>query len=176
MACQSANHVLAHGQVKHAACQPWAARVECRPLGTQRCEASSCVGFEPSRVAGAVRRSDGPIGVSPNDVPCASMRPVSCSRRDADLTLFTFGARFAPRPAAVAKKMVRVTKPGGRIVMCNWIPNEPTSSVTQLLRISSGRSSQRQVVQLGARERRSVAESQTAADLRVAGCETGKMP
>jgi hypothetical protein len=33
--------------------------------------------------------------------------------------------------------MVRVTRPGGRIVMGNWIPNDPTSFVSQLLKISS---------------------------------------
>jgi hypothetical protein len=33
--------------------------------------------------------------------------------------------------------MVRVTKPGGRIVMGNWIPNDPTSFVSQLLKISA---------------------------------------
>ena len=54
-----------------------------------------------------------------------------------DLTLTVFGAMFAPRPHDVAKEMVRVTKPGGRIVMGNWIPNDPTSFVSQLLRISS---------------------------------------
>lgn len=53
-----------------------------------------------------------------------------------DLTLSVFGAMFAPRPFDVAKEMVRVTKPGGRIVMGNWIPNDPTF-VSQLLRISS---------------------------------------
>src|ERR1700728_2816804 len=54
-----------------------------------------------------------------------------------DLTLSVFGAMFAPRPFDVAKEMVRVTKKGGRIVMGNWIPNDPTSFVSQLLRISS---------------------------------------
>ena len=44
---------------------------------------------------------------------------------------------FAPKPFDVAKEMVRVTKPGGRIVMGNWIPNDPTSFVSQLLKISS---------------------------------------
>lgn len=54
-----------------------------------------------------------------------------------DLTLTVFGAMFAPKPHDVAKEMVRVTKPGGRIVMGNWIPNDPTSFVSQLLKISS---------------------------------------
>ncbi|HVF12261.1 MAG TPA: class I SAM-dependent methyltransferase [Actinomycetota bacterium] len=54
-----------------------------------------------------------------------------------DLTLSVFGAMFAPKPFEVAKEMVRVTKPGGRIVMGNWIPNDETSFVSQLLKISS---------------------------------------
>jgi ubiquinone/menaquinone biosynthesis C-methylase UbiE len=54
-----------------------------------------------------------------------------------DLTLSMFGAMFAPKPHDVAKEMVRVTKPGGRIVMGNWIPNDPTSFVSQLLTVSS---------------------------------------
>ena len=54
-----------------------------------------------------------------------------------DLTLTVFGAMFAPKPFDVAKEMVRVTKPGGRIVMGNWIPNDPTSFVSQLLKIST---------------------------------------
>jgi len=53
-----------------------------------------------------------------------------------DLTLSVFGAMFAPKPFDVAKEMVRVTKPGGRIVMGNWIPNDPTF-VSQVLKISS---------------------------------------
>lgn len=53
-----------------------------------------------------------------------------------DLTLSVFGAMFAPKPFDVAKEMFRVTKPGGRIVMGNWIPNDPTF-VAQLLKISS---------------------------------------
>ncbi len=53
-----------------------------------------------------------------------------------DLTLSVFGAMFAPKPFDVAKEMVRVTKTGGRIVMGNWIPNDPTF-VSQVLRISS---------------------------------------
>ena len=34
-----------------------------------------------------------------------------------DLVVSVFGAMFAPKPVDVAKAMVRVTKPGGRIVM-----------------------------------------------------------
>ena len=54
-----------------------------------------------------------------------------------DLTLTVFGAMFAPKPYDVAKEMVRVTRPGGRIVMGNWIPNDPTSFVSQMLKISA---------------------------------------
>ena len=53
-----------------------------------------------------------------------------------DLVVSIFGAMFAPRPGDVAKEMVRVTRPGGRIVMGNWIPGDPTL-VAQILRISS---------------------------------------
>jgi ubiquinone/menaquinone biosynthesis C-methylase UbiE len=53
-----------------------------------------------------------------------------------DLTISVFGAMFAPKPFDVAREMVRVTRPGGRIVMGNWIPNDPTF-VAQLLKISS---------------------------------------
>jgi SAM-dependent methyltransferase len=53
-----------------------------------------------------------------------------------DLTVSVFGAMFASKPYDVAREMVRVTKPGGRIVMGNWIPNDP-SFVSQLLKISS---------------------------------------
>jgi len=53
-----------------------------------------------------------------------------------DLVVSIFGAMFAPKPFDVAKEMVRVTKPAGRIVMGNWIPNDPTF-VAQILRISS---------------------------------------
>jgi SAM-dependent methyltransferase len=53
-----------------------------------------------------------------------------------DLVVSIFGAMFAPRPINVAKEMVRVTRPGGRIVMGNWIPGDPTL-VAQILKISS---------------------------------------
>src|SRR6476620_6686592 len=46
--------------------------------------------------------------------------------RSFDLVVSIFGAMFAPKPFDVAKEMVRVTRPGGRIVMENWIPNDPT--------------------------------------------------
>jgi ubiquinone/menaquinone biosynthesis C-methylase UbiE len=53
-----------------------------------------------------------------------------------DLVVSIFGAMFAPKPFEVAKEMVRVTRPGGRIVMGNWIPNDPTL-VAQILKISA---------------------------------------
>jgi SAM-dependent methyltransferase len=53
-----------------------------------------------------------------------------------DRVVSIFGAMFAPRPFDVASEMVRVTKPGGRIVMGNWIPNDPTL-VAQILKISA---------------------------------------
>lgn len=53
-----------------------------------------------------------------------------------DLVVTVFGAMFAPKPHDVAKEMVRVTRPGGRIVMGNWIPGDPTL-VAQILKISS---------------------------------------
>jgi len=56
--------------------------------------------------------------------------------RTFDLVVSIFGAMFAPKPGDVAREMVRVTRPGGRIVMGNWIPNDPTL-VAQILKISS---------------------------------------
>lgn len=53
-----------------------------------------------------------------------------------DRVVSIFGAMFAPRPHDVAKEMVRVTKPGGEIVMGNWIPSDPTL-VAQILKISA---------------------------------------
>ncbi len=53
-----------------------------------------------------------------------------------DLVVSIFGAMFAPRPFDVAREMVRVTKPGGRIIMGNWIPGDPTL-VAQILKISA---------------------------------------
>jgi ubiquinone/menaquinone biosynthesis C-methylase UbiE len=53
-----------------------------------------------------------------------------------DIVVSIFGAMFAPRPFDVAREMVRVTRPAGRVVMGNWIPDDPTL-VAQILRISS---------------------------------------
>lgn len=53
-----------------------------------------------------------------------------------DFVLTMFGAMFAPKPYDVAREMVRVARPGGRIVMGNWIPGDPTL-VAQILKISS---------------------------------------
>jgi ubiquinone/menaquinone biosynthesis C-methylase UbiE len=53
-----------------------------------------------------------------------------------DLVVSMFGAMFAPKPFDVAKEMVRVTRPGGRIVMGNWIPGDPTL-VAQVLKLCS---------------------------------------
>lgn len=52
-----------------------------------------------------------------------------------DLVVSIFGAMFAPRPFDVAREMVRVTRPGGQVVMGNWIPGDPTL-VAQILKIS----------------------------------------
>src|SRR5262245_22865315 len=53
-----------------------------------------------------------------------------------DVVVSIFGAMFAPRPFDVARETVRVTRPGGRIIMGNWIPNDPTL-IAQILKISS---------------------------------------
>ena len=53
-----------------------------------------------------------------------------------DLVVSIFGAMFCPKPFEVAREMVRVTRPGGRVVMGNWIPGDPTL-VAQILKISS---------------------------------------
>lgn len=53
-----------------------------------------------------------------------------------DLVVSIFGAMFAPKPFDVAKEMVRVAKPGGRVVMGNWIPGDPTL-VAQILKVSA---------------------------------------
>jgi ubiquinone/menaquinone biosynthesis C-methylase UbiE len=61
---------------------------------------------------------------------------VGLENKSFDRVISIFGAMFAPKPFDVAREMVRVSKPGGRIVMGNWIPNDPTL-VAQILQISS---------------------------------------
>ena len=39
-----------------------------------------------------------------------------------DVEMSLIGAMFAPRPELVASEMIRVCKPGGRLVMGNWTP------------------------------------------------------
>jgi SAM-dependent methyltransferase len=39
-----------------------------------------------------------------------------------DLVVTLIGAMFAPRPERVAAELLRVCRPGGRIVMANWTP------------------------------------------------------
>jgi ubiquinone/menaquinone biosynthesis C-methylase UbiE len=58
------------------------------------------------------------------------------SDKSFDQVVSIFGAMFAPKPNDVAKEMVRVTRKGGKIVMGNWIPGDPTF-VAQILKISS---------------------------------------
>lgn len=53
-----------------------------------------------------------------------------------DTVISIFGAMFAPKPFDVAKEMVRVTMPGGKIIMGNWIPGDPTL-VAQILKTCS---------------------------------------
>jgi ubiquinone/menaquinone biosynthesis C-methylase UbiE len=72
---------------------------------------------------------------------CAFQEGDACDLRELpdqafDLTISIFGAMFAPKPFEVARETVRVTRRGGRIIMGNWIPNDPTL-VAQILRISS---------------------------------------
>ena len=61
---------------------------------------------------------------------------VGIENKSFDRVVSIFGAMFAPRPLDVAREMVRVTRPGGRIVMGNWIPGDPTL-VAQILKICS---------------------------------------
>lgn len=61
---------------------------------------------------------------------------LSLPEKSFDVVVSIFGAMFAPKPHEVAQQMVRVARPGGRIVMGNWIPGDPTL-VAQILRISS---------------------------------------
>jgi len=40
-----------------------------------------------------------------------------------DVTMSIFGAMFAPDQELTAAELLRVTKPGGRIAMANWVPD-----------------------------------------------------
>ncbi|UYQ95740.1 class I SAM-dependent methyltransferase [Chitinophaga horti] len=53
-----------------------------------------------------------------------------------DMAVTIFGAMFAPKPQEVANELVRVTRPGGKIVMGNWIPGDATL-VAQILKTCS---------------------------------------
>ncbi|MBS1512179.1 MAG: class I SAM-dependent methyltransferase [Bacteroidetes bacterium] len=61
---------------------------------------------------------------------------VNCEDNSFDMVISIFGAMFAPKPDDVAKEMVRVAKPGGKIIMGNWIPGDPTL-VAQILKTCS---------------------------------------
>ena len=39
-----------------------------------------------------------------------------------DVVTSTFGAMFAPHPETVAEELIRVCRPGGRVLMANWTP------------------------------------------------------
>ena len=79
-------------------------------------------------------KEEGLENISFQEGDAADLSGIEDHRFDAVVTIF--GAMFAARPLDVAKEMVRVTKPGGKIVMGNWIPGDPTL-VAQILRISS---------------------------------------
>ena len=49
-----------------------------------------------------------------------------------DMSLSLIGSMFAPRPELVASEMVRVTRPGGKIIMGNWTP---TGHVGQMFKV-----------------------------------------
>ncbi len=79
-------------------------------------------------------REQGLANLSFEHGDAANLQPIA--DQTFDLTVSIFGAMFAPKPFDVAKEKVRVTKRGGRIVMGNWIPGDPTL-VAQILKISS---------------------------------------
>jgi SAM-dependent methyltransferase len=49
-----------------------------------------------------------------------------------DLVVTVFGAMFAPRPDLVAAELLRVCRPGGRIVMGNWTPDSFSGQTSRL--------------------------------------------
>ena len=89
---------------------------------------------QPGRGGEPARQGAGPRQLRFQEGDATDLRELADS--SFDLVVSIFGAMFAPKPFDVAKEMVRVTRPGGRIVMGNWIPNDPTL-VAQILKISS---------------------------------------
>jgi SAM-dependent methyltransferase len=90
-----------------------------------------------ANLVAAARRRASHAGLS---ATCQFVEGDACDLRienkSFDLVLSIFGAMFAPRPFDVAREMVRVTRPGGRIIMGNWLPNDPTL-VAQVLKVSA---------------------------------------
>lgn len=85
--------------------------------------------------AGNVRiQQEGLKNISIREGDCMDLKELPDN--EFDVVMSIFGAMFAPRPLEVAREMVRVARPGGRIIMGNWIPGDPTM-VAQLLKISS---------------------------------------
>ena len=122
---------------RHAGARPRVratARPRCpRPASAPRC---SRVDIAGNLVAAGNRRAEA-AGLTNLRFEVGDASDLFCvSDESFDLVVSVFGAMFAPNPFAVAKEMVRVTRPGGRIVMGNWIPGDPTL-VAQLLRISA---------------------------------------
>ena len=50
-----------------------------------------------------------------------------------DVVLSTFGVMFAPRHQVAADELARVVRPGGRIGLCNWVPDGATAKMFRLL-------------------------------------------
>lgn len=50
-----------------------------------------------------------------------------------DIVTSSFGAMFAPQPDRAAAEMFRVVRPGGRVVMTNWIPEGPMDLISNLM-------------------------------------------
>ena len=90
-------------------------------------------GAGPTRSASTSQPTSSPPGTraprpGPDQPPFSqgdASRPGRSHRTDRSISCLVFGAMFAPRPFDVASEMVRVTRPGGRIVMGNWTPGEP---------------------------------------------------
>jgi hypothetical protein len=64
--------------------------------------------------------------------PCDASDLRDLRDKSFDLVVSIFGAMFTPKPFDVAKEMVRVTRPGGRIIMGNWTPERPDFGRTNI--------------------------------------------